>query len=52
MAFQALGERAALEGFWVGVSDAMVSVLDLAQEHIYVVIGVLVVAAYFLLRKR
>ena len=52
MAIQALGEKAALEGFWVGITEALGGVLNLAQENIYVVVGLIVVAAYFLLRKR
>ena len=52
LAMQALGERAALEGFWQGVGDSLYDVIGLAEENIYVVIGVFVVFAYFMLRKR
>lgn len=52
MAMQALGEKAALDGFWSGVGDSLYSVVGLAEDNIYLLIGVFVVFAYFMLRKR
>jgi hypothetical protein len=52
MATQALGERAALEGFWQGLGETLYDVVGLAEENIYLLIGVFVVFAYFMLRKR
>ena len=51
-ATQALGEKAALEGFWQGVGESLYDVIGLAEENIYLLIGVFVVFAYFMLRKR
>jgi hypothetical protein len=52
MTVQALGERGALDGFWLGIGDALDAVFNLAQENIYLVLGLIVVAGYFLVRKR
>jgi hypothetical protein len=52
MAMQALGERAALDGFWQGVGESLYDVFGLAEENLYLLIGIFVVFAYFMLRKR
>ena len=52
LATQALGEQAALEGFWSGVGDSVYEDIGLAEDNIYLVIGVFIVLAYFMLRKR
>jgi hypothetical protein len=52
MATQALGEKAALEGFWLGVGESLYGVVNLAEENLYLLIGLFVVFAYFMLRKR
>ena len=51
MATQALGEKAALDGFWYSVGHSLNKVLDLVNENPYLLIGVVIVLGYFLLRK-
>ncbi len=52
IATQALGEKAALDGFWSGVGDSLYGVVGLAEDNLYLLIGVCLVFAYFMLRKR
>jgi hypothetical protein len=52
MAMQALGEKAALDGFWLGVGESLYDVSEFAEENMYVLIGVFIVFAYFMVRKR
>lgn len=52
IATQALGEKAALDGFWYGVGQSLYGVLDFVEANPYPLIGVLIVVAYFALRKR
>ena len=52
VATQALGEKAALDGFWYGVGQSLSDVLQFGAENRDLLLGLLLVAGYFLLRKR
>jgi hypothetical protein len=52
VATQALGEKAALDGFWYSVSQSLTDVLHFGAENLYLLIGLAVVLSYLFLRKR
>jgi hypothetical protein len=52
MVAQALGEKAALDGFWYDVSESLNRVLHFAEDNPYLIVGVVVVLGYFLLRRK
>ena len=49
---QALGEKAALDGFWYTVGQSLTEALHFGAENRYLLIGLVVVLGYFFLRKR
>ena len=51
MVAQALGEKAALDGFWYSVGHSLNDLLYLVQQNPYLLIGVVIVLGFFLLRK-
>ena len=52
LATQALGEKAALDGFWYSLGQSLSEAVRFGAENRYLLIGLLVVMGYFLLRKR
>jgi len=52
VATQALGEKAALDGFWYSLTQSLNDALHFGAENPYLLIGLVVVLGYFFLRKR
>ena len=52
VATQALGERAAFDGFWYNVSQSLADVVHFGAENRYLLLGLLLVLGYLFLRKR